>query len=117
MAMILNGSGGSGPIAGISKYFERNQISASFLLTDLFPNLAAFRRLAAKYDSISFIDKPVDAMACTQQCDVRTMCASFHHFTPEQGIRLLSDPVKNKQSICVFESTFNSLYSWIGVFQ
>ncbi len=43
----------------------------------------------------------------------RTMYASFHHFTPEQAIRILRDAVESGEGIAIFELTERSFISFV----
>jgi hypothetical protein len=75
------------------------------VLTDLYPNAPAFRRLEeeshglikARYESTSANDVPPELEG------VRTLFTALHHFNPEQARMILADAVRKRASIAVFE--------------
>jgi len=75
------------------------------LVTDLYPNVAAFRTLeaesrgmiTARYDSTSAFDVP------SSLTGVRTLFTAFHHFNPEQARLVLADAVGKRAPIAIFE--------------
>lgn len=102
------GSGGGGGIEEVSKELDRlcgRQVPVT--LSDKFPNLDAFRYLKEKSGGqISYLAEPVDALAVPAALPgVRTLYTAFHHFTPEQALRLMQKAAADKVPIGIFEGT------------
>lgn len=101
-------SGGGGPwqslFGAISNEFGR---AFRIVLTDRFPNLAAFR-LARDHSGgiIDFREEPLDARSLPEELSgFRTLFSSFHHFNTAQAKRVLQDAVDSGQGIGIFEMT------------
>ncbi len=79
-------------------------------LTDLYPNIDAYRYLHAKSGgTIGFRAEPVDATAVPDTITgVRTIFSSFHHFRPAQARAILQDAADKGASIGVFEGASKS---------
>lgn len=102
-------SGGGGPTAACRRYLlAKHKIDARFILTDLFPNIPAYVRMSCQDLGVSYSSEPVDATNCVLKASLRTMFASFHHFTPDLGGSILQDAVKKQQGIVIVEVTHNS---------
>jgi hypothetical protein len=113
-------SGGGGPIAAFAELPDLKNCIKSFIVTDLYPNLVAFKQLAAKHPGrIEFSEKPVDATACTygelKQSYIRTMFASLHHMTPFLVEGILRDIVDKEDSFVAVELTNRSFLA-ISIF-
>jgi SAM-dependent methyltransferase len=100
-------SGSGGPWLDLSKKLRGNASAYGILLTDKFPNLAAFENVkAASANNIDFHRNSVDATKVPVELDgFRTMFSSFHHFPPAQARAILQDAVDAKQGIGIFEVT------------
>lgn len=98
-------SGGGGPISGILAELAEHGFMPNITLTDRFPNVHAFQRLATEFNGrVSFCDEPVDARAVPPDLrGMRTMFNSFHHFRPSDAIAVLRDAAHAKQPIGIFE--------------
>lgn len=101
-------SGGCGPwlrlYPTISRVFGR---SFRIILTDRYPNLAAFR-LARDLSAgvIDFREEPLDGSALPKGLTgFRTLFSAFHHFSPAQAKQVLQDAVDSGQGIAIFEMT------------
>lgn len=101
-------SGGSGPwqrlYGTISRAFGE---SFRIVLTDRYPNLAAFR-LAGELSGgvIDFVEEPLDACSLPERLTgFRTLFGSFHHFPTAKAKQLLQDAVDSGQGIGLFEMT------------
>lgn len=101
-------SGGSGPwrrlYGTIGRAFGE---SFRIVLTDRYPNLAAFR-LARELSGgvIAFSEEPLDACVLPEGLSgFRTLFGSFHHFTTVQAKAVLQDAVDSGQAIGIFEMT------------
>jgi hypothetical protein len=98
--------GGGGPIVEIGRILvEDLSIPVNILITDLYPNVAAFKALEAqsggsvtvRYESTNATDVPGELKG------LRTMFAAVHHFQPS-GVKLvLADAVRKRAPIAVFE--------------
>jgi len=103
-------SGSGGPWRDLSKKLRGDKPGYSILLTDKFPNLAAFENAkAASANGIDFHRGSVDATKVPVDLDgFRTMFSSFHHFPPAQARAILQNAVDARQGIGIFEVTSRS---------
>jgi hypothetical protein len=99
-------AGAGGPLVNIRSILAGEMgFPVEILLTDLYPNVAAFRRLEAeseglirgRYESTSALDVPAELEG------VRTLFTALHHFPPEQVRLLLADAVSKRAGVAVFE--------------
>ena len=108
-------SGASGPLIKLRRYLCRADGTAlPILLTDKFPNLGAFEKVAeASGGALAFEARSVDAMDVPPDMDgFRTVFSAFHHFNPAQARCILQDAVEKRAGIGIFEYTERSL-PWI----
>ena len=104
-------SGGSGPWAKM-----HSVLKIPVLLTDIFPNVAAYKQIAGKSEYFSYCEKPVNATAVPPNLKgFRTLFSSFHHFTPQQAKNILQDAVNKQQNIAIFESSRRNLFNLLFV--
>jgi hypothetical protein len=99
-------SGGGGPWLSLAPGLRHGDGSpAQVVLTDRFPNLAAFartRQLSA--GRIQYAPEPVDARQVPETLPgFRTIFSSFHHFSPAQAGEILADAFHRREGIAVFE--------------
>lgn len=107
-AIIDMCSGGGGPWLDLSRRLQKSApASLQILLTDKYPNLAAFQSASAvSQNHIAYHPAPVDATKVPPElCGFRTMFTSFHHFQPAEARTVLQDAVDARQGIGVFEVT------------
>ena len=104
-------SGGGGPVLSAYEALIRYGLNVPFTLTDKFPNLRAFRFLAALHPSgILYVADSIDATTAPRNLDgLRTMFNAFHHFAPEQARCVLRCAVEARQPIAIFEIPERSL--------
>ena len=104
-------SGGSGPLPAVVAELGESGINVSATLTDLFPNVAAFERLANASDgAIAYVRTPVDARAVPRDLTgLRTLFNGFHHFKPEDARAILLDAADAGQPIAIFEASRRTL--------
>ncbi len=104
-------SGGGGPVLALYEDLLADDVAVQFTLTDKYPNLTAFRRLAGLHPSgIGYVADPVDATNVPLVLlGFRTMFNSFHHFGPAAGRRILQCAVEARQPIGIFEIPERSL--------
>lgn len=101
-------SGGSGPwqrlYGTISRSFGE---SFRIVLTDRYPNLAAFRLARDRSGGVlDFREEPLDACAIPETLTgFRTLFGSFHHFNPAAARGVLQNAVDSGQGIGIFEMT------------
>jgi len=104
-------SGGGGPWQTLSEAVSHDFGRAfRIVLTDRYPNLAAFR-LASLLSGgiIEFREEPLDARLLPKELSgFRTLFSSFHHFDTAQAKCVLQDAVDSGQGIGIFEMTNRS---------
>ncbi len=105
-------SGAGSPVATVINSFD-NSISdkVQVVLTDKFPNVSAFTRVAKESNrQITFTNKSIDATKVPQDLSgFRTFFSSFHHFDEKKAQAILSDAVGKNEGIGIFEFTGRSL--------
>ncbi len=101
-------SGGSGPWQQLYGTIGRT-FGESFriVLTDRYPNLAAFRLARALSGGVvEFREESIDASTIPEGLSgFRTLFGSFHHFHPAQAKGVLQDAVDSGEGIGIFEMT------------
>ena len=75
------------------------------LLTDRYPNMEAFARIAESSDGvISYHAAPIDARDVPPDLrGVRTIFNAFHHFRPADARKVIRSAVDSGQALAVFE--------------
>eukprot|EP00992_Anisonema_acinus_P011718 TRINITY_DN7627_c0_g1_i2.p1 TRINITY_DN7627_c0_g1~~TRINITY_DN7627_c0_g1_i2.p1 ORF type:complete len:319 (-),score=57.06 TRINITY_DN7627_c0_g1_i2:87-1013(-) len=98
-------SGGGGPAVVVRRLAEqRLGRPVGLQLTDLFPNIATWRHLAAAEASVTFRTEPVDATAVPPSVEgLRTIFASFHHLPPVLARGVLQDAVSAGRGILIVD--------------
>ncbi|HVB85496.1 MAG TPA: class I SAM-dependent methyltransferase [Candidatus Dormibacteraeota bacterium] len=100
-------SGGAGPWPWLhSVLYADGSDPVKIVLTDKFPNLAAFKNAHRKScGAIVYSLKPVDASRIPARlCGFRTVFTSFHHFSPAEVVAILQDAADHRQGIGVFDA-------------
>src|SRR4029077_19627422 len=110
-------SGGGGPMRTILRLLREQGLDARARLSDLFPNVEAYRHLEKVTDGvIQGIESPVDATNVPAALSgFRLMANGFHHFPPEMAEKVLADAVAKRQGIAIVEMVNRSLLSFLGV--
>ena len=87
------------------------------LLTDWFPNRAAFARLQEMSSAAIAGDAdPVSATAVPARlAGFRTLFTALHHFPPAEAHAILADAVRARQGIAVFEVTRRTPFALLGI--
>lgn len=98
-------SGGGGPVAAVREALVEAGLDVPVLLTDRYPNVAAFAHAAeGSGGKVTGRAEPVDATAVPEDLvGFRTIFNAFHHFQPPQARAILADAVAKRQPIGVFE--------------
>src|SRR2546423_5028728 len=98
-------SGGGGPVLEVQKALAVAGLETHVILTDRFPNLAAFERTAeTSAGRVSFVAESVDARSVSNRLrGFRTIFNSFHHFTPSDAKKILRNAADAGQPIGIFE--------------
>jgi len=100
-------SGAGGPWIWLQRVLaEQTAMPTKVILTDRYPNLAAFRRTREASDNrIGYWPHPVDAQAIPPELPgFRTIFSSIHHFTPDEIRAILGDAVARGEGIGFFEA-------------
>lgn len=107
-------SGGATPIVTVWEKLVNDSHAVSMVISDKFPNLAAFRYLEQKSEGrISAVYRSVDARAVPENLDgFRTLFTSFHHFQVHDGEKILLDALENNRGIGIFEYTERNFILW-----
>jgi hypothetical protein len=98
-------SGGAGPIPRLISRLADEGVPATAVLTDLYPNIAAFERIAAASEgAITFASGSVDARVVPRELSgLRTLFNAFHHFRPADARAVLHAAAAARQPIAIFE--------------
>lgn len=104
-------SGGSGPLLGLVTDLAAEGRPVHATLTDLFPNAAAFAKIAdASGGRIDYQPGPVDARNVPSRLTgLRTIFNGFHHFNPADARSVLHAAAAARQPIAIFEVSERSL--------
>ena len=104
-------SGGSGPLLGLVRDLAAEGRPVHATLTDLFPNHAAFEKIAAASGGlVSYEREPVDARRVPPRlAGLRTIFNGFHHFRPADAKAVLHAAANGRQPIAIFEVSERSL--------
>lgn len=105
-------SGAGAPVLSVLASGALNTHSVT--LTDLYPNVTAFRAaVAAGGGLITCVETPVDATDVPANLKgFRTLFTAFHHFPPAQAERVLANAQKNGEGVAIFEFTERNLWLW-----
>ncbi len=104
-SIIDIGSGAGGGIDKIYTSLSQEIKTLEITLTDLYPNITAFKRLSKKSNGrIKYIEYPVSASEVPNDLiGLRTFFRSFHHFEPNLCVKVLKDCIANNQPIGIFD--------------
>ncbi len=108
-------SGAGAPVLSLLPTLETvDAAPASVTLTDLFPNVPAFRAaINAGGGVVACVETPVDATDVVSGLEgLRTLFTAFHHFPPREAERVLADAVRKGEGIAIFEYTERNLWLW-----
>lgn len=110
-------SGGSGPLLMLVRDLAAAGMPVHATMTDLFPNLPAFREIAAASGGlITFVADSVDARAVPAALTgLRTVFNGFHHLRPEDARAVLHAAAAARQPIAVFEVSDRTVRALVSV--
>ncbi len=112
-------SGGGGGWEKLSIHLQEELPEVKVHLTDFYPNLAAFQRTARVNPSFfSFSSTSVNALDVPKEFHgkLRTQFLSFHHFTPDDGLKIIQNAVDTKSPIAIFEAQKRSVGDFLKFF-
>ncbi|MDR9415862.1 MAG: hypothetical protein RI564_06230 [Gracilimonas sp.] len=111
-------SGSGGPMPDVLKSLQTiyGKDDIHLVLSDLYPDSKAMIKFNGDEDSpIEYISKPVDVTSLKHKRDgIQTMIGSFHHFKPNDALKILKEAQSQRQPFCLFELSDNStpLFLW-----
>jgi hypothetical protein len=110
-------SGSGGPARVIVQLLRSQGLEANGRVSDLFPNLDAYRYLEkATEGAVRGVDDPVDATNVPMELrGFRLVANGFHHLPPQQAIKVLADAVAKQQGIAVVEMVNRSILAFLSV--
>lgn len=110
------GSGGGGGLVWLNSELKKNIPDLKILLTDLYPNIPAFKLTKRKADNFEYIENPVDARKVPAELNgLRTQFLSLHHFRKNDAIQILQNAIDNNNSIAIFEAQERSIPSILAM--
>lgn len=107
---LCSGSGGPWPqLSG--------QVIEKVILTDLFPNVAAFKYISeGSAGRIGFDQNKVNATEVPGDLPgLRTIFSGIHHFSTAGVKAILSDAVRKKQPIAIFDGADRSPFTMLAI--
>lgn len=110
-------SGSGGPVRMIVQLLRAQGLEANARLSDLFPNVDAYRSLEKETNgALRGVESPVDAAHVPEELSgFRLIANGFHHFPPTQAERVLADAVTKQQGIAVVEMVNRSFLAFLSV--
>lgn len=111
------GSGSGGGVLWLGKELQKKELGLKIILTDLYPNSAAFKHTAKQSEIFDYYTQPVDAKNVPGNLSgFRTMFLSFHHLKPKDARMVLQDAIESNQPIGIFEIQDRGIPSIIAMF-
>lgn len=109
-------SGGGGGLIWLNSELKRVNPELDILLSDFYPNVAAFEYTKKQADNFEHITIPIDARKVPENLNgLRTQFLSFHHFKPNDAIKILENAVSNNKTIAIFEAQERSVPSILAM--
>ncbi|MGB0522859.1 MAG: class I SAM-dependent methyltransferase [Flammeovirgaceae bacterium] len=108
-------SGGGGSILLVRNYLEKDGLAPQFILTDLFPNVEAFKLLQQKTaGQVGYLTESVDARQLPDSLQgFFTLFNGFHHFQPQEAQQVLAQLIQRKAGIAIFEPIEKSVFQFL----
>ncbi len=111
------GSGGGGGLLWLNEELKKNNPRLKILLTDYYPNIAAFEHTKRQSDSFEYIKTPVDARYVPKELKgLRTQFLSLHHFRPIDAKKIIQNAIDTNSTIAIFEAQERSILSLFAMF-
>ncbi len=111
------GSGGGGGLIWLNSELRKTIPDLTIILTDLFPNIAAFEHTQSHADNIQYVAEPIDARNVPDRLKgFRTQFLSLHHFKPTDAKRILQNAIDHGSPIATFEAQERSVPSLLAMF-
>ncbi|TXD32560.1 hypothetical protein FRC96_17120 [Lujinxingia vulgaris] len=103
-------SGAGGPMPQVIEALrEQGREDVELVLTDLYPNELAARRLSEEAQGVRYEERSIDATAVPGELGgVRTIVCGLHHMRPAQARGILEDAWQKRQPFVAFELSDNS---------
>lgn len=98
-------SGSLGPWLHLKKQVEQKTDKClDLILTDKYPNNTMLNKVK-KLGFLTYYPHPVDTrdIPCSLKTTTRTIFNGFHHFSPYDAQKIISNSIKDKQPIIIFE--------------
>ncbi|EPS43048.1 hypothetical protein H072_2964 [Dactylellina haptotyla CBS 200.50] len=125
-------AGAGGPTPVVEKHLNRQLVKeglepVNFVLTDLYPNPEAWKKIQAQSEAFRWIAQPVDAGNAPKKEILlgddgakgkkvfRMFNLAFHHFDDEGAKRILKDAVNGSDAIGIFEIQSRTLSGFLSV--
>ena len=109
-------SGGGGGLLKLAEHLQHNNPDLTIVLTDFYPNNAAFKRTVSLSPVFTYYEKSVNAMAVPSELKgLRTQFLSLHHFRPEDAVKILQNAVDAGSPIALFESQERNVKSVLSM--
>lgn len=110
------GSGGGGGLLWLNEELKIANKDLKILLTDLYPNIAAFEYTKSKSDNFDYVKNPIDAKNVPKVLKgIRTQFLSLHHFKPKDAQQILQNAVDAEAPIAIFEGQERSIPSVLAM--
>lgn len=110
------GSGSGGGLLWINEQLKKTFPELKLVLTDIYPNLPAYKTAQKEANNISYIKDPIDARNVPVDLDgLRTHFLSFHHFNPKDAQLILQNVINANHSIALFEGQERSVSSVLAM--
>lgn len=109
-------SGGGGALLWLNQELQKEIPNLTIVLTDYYPNIAAFERTRQLASNFEYIPTAVDALNVPAHLQgFRTQFLSFHHFRPDDAQKILQNAVNQRASIGIFEGQDRSFLSVVAM--
>lgn len=111
-------SGGGGAIEQIYKSIEsKDHLKVSFILTDLFPNIEAYKFIENRTRSVvSYYPLPVNAASVPSNLKgPRTIFSAFHHFDTLTAKMVIKNAVAANEGLAIFDGGNKNLFFILAI--
>ncbi|RAW01885.1 hypothetical protein [Pseudochryseolinea flava] len=110
------GSGGGGGLVWLNSELKKSIPDLKIILTDLYPNIAAFEHTEGKAQNFQFVGTPIDARDVPKTLvGLRTQFLSLHHFKEVDAVGILQNAVDAQAPIAIFEAQERGVSSIVAM--